>query len=294
MFRKYIDRWKRKQFYNAPLDTPDGKEAALINELKSTFRNLPPLHKELHDQAQTWVDFRTRLRNDVQNQDPRDFTCWPPIMESMYCIPKKVEFQKVKDHPRIKDLKTKNWGRPMLYPGLHVDENTVHHFYVMNFLLEKVKDLNQFDHIVEFGGGYGNVCSVLTDLGFKGDYTIFDLPEFSAFQKFYLAGNDYLSRNPKIQFSNDLDDFKSKVSNYAPQKTLFIGTWSISETPLELREQVMPLITAENFFICYQGVFEDIDNKAYFNELKTKHPNLNWTESQFEHLKNSHCLIGLS
>ena len=40
--------------------------------------------------------------------------------------------------------------------------------------------------IVEFGGGYGRLCQLAHDLGFRGTYVIFDLPEVAVLQRFYL------------------------------------------------------------------------------------------------------------
>ena len=71
---------------------------------------------------------------------------------------------------------------------LHKDSsnNLLHHAY--NLLqLDLHTPLHKLPTILEFGGGYGSTARLAFRLGFQGTYLIFDLPEFSALQRFYLS-----------------------------------------------------------------------------------------------------------
>jgi hypothetical protein len=71
------------------------------------------------------------------------------------------------------------------YPGS--SGNLIHQAYSLAQLTEigdcRLENLSQ---IVEFGGGFGTMCKLVHQLGFKGRYIIFDLPECSALQEYYL------------------------------------------------------------------------------------------------------------
>ena len=53
--------------------------------------------------------------------------------------------------------------------------NLIHHTYHIAQLESRLKErINAFDCIVEYGGGYGSMCRLCRNLGYEGDYFIFD------------------------------------------------------------------------------------------------------------------------
>ena len=80
-------------------------------------------------------------------------------------------------------------GDPKPYKGYRRSSgNRIHQAYhLARFQEETGLPVSRFPLIVEFGGGYGSLCRLVHKLGFKGQYIIFDLPEFVALQKFYLG-----------------------------------------------------------------------------------------------------------
>ena len=115
--------------------------------------------------------------------------------------------------------------------------------------------INRFNRIVELGGGCGDFCRFVRDMGFGGEYVIWDLPMVSRIQQIALSDLDvYYTHN---------------VPKPAPQ-TLFVGTWSLSETPLEFRNNLVKKLDPKNYLICYQHEFGEFDNTEYFSTWSGK------------------------
>jgi hypothetical protein len=127
--------------------------------------------------------------------------------------------------------------------------------------------------IVEFGGGYGRLCQLVHDLGFRGTYVIFDLPESAVLQRFYLphvgiAVSD--AREPAgpgrgVVTVTDARDFAEWLRRRPPGEAAFVAVGSLSEAPLALRDAVLAEVASfEAFLIFYAAEHEAFDNRAYF------------------------------
>jgi hypothetical protein len=127
------------------------------------------------------------------------------------------------------------------------------HLMITGFGKEKLRSIKS---IVEIGAGYGDMCSLIHDLGFQGEYTIVDIPETQPIQEFYLGKQGI---TPKWSFEDD----------NVTHADLVIATWSLSETPLEYRAQLMPKIDqSKNWLIMAQSeVFGQKVNDEYFTNF---------------------------
>ena len=117
--------------------------------------------------------------------------------------------------------------------------------------------INRFNRIVELGGGCGDMCRFIRDMGYDGEYVIWDLPMTSRIQQVALSDVD-------VYFTNH-------VPKPVP-RTLFIATWSLSETTLDFRENLVKKLDPKNYLICYQHEFEGIDNSEYFSTWQGSQP----------------------
>ena len=114
------------------------------------------------------------------------------------------------------------------------------------------------------------MCRLFHNLGFQGRYLIFDLPQFSALQTYYLktlnlpvSSIDELMRSKtRVSCISDYETLKEIILNKLKiEKKLFIATWSLSETPISVRENIIPFIyDFENYLIAYQDKFGEVDN----------------------------------
>jgi hypothetical protein len=63
-----------------------------------------------------------------------------------------------------------------------------------------------------------------------------------------------------------------------------IATWSLSEIPLAVRDEMFPAFSDlfDHHLITWQPVFEGIDNSSWFARFMTYRPNIPWKTDQFE------------
>jgi hypothetical protein len=128
--------------------------------------------------------------------------------------------------------------------------------------------LEHLSSILEFGGGYGSTARLAFRLGFRGNYVIYDLPEFSALQRFYLHTLGF-PVGSAIQCVTSLHDLRNLLAN----PCLFLATWSFSETPIGFRGDFLPfLLSARHLLLGYQDAFGEADNLGYFAGLSRQLP----------------------
>src|SRR6266496_1231686 len=82
-------------------------------------------------------------------------------------------------------------GKPSLLPApnARTSHNTLHHLYHLYFFMEKTgTTIHDIDHVVEWGGGYGNFAKLWYRLAEgKATYTIIDTSLFCSIQWLYLS-----------------------------------------------------------------------------------------------------------
>ena len=122
-----------------------------------------------------------------------------------------------------------------------------HHFF--KYIEMTGKSPLNYRRIVELGGGLGDMALFFRNMGFVGQYIIYDLPEVRGLQE--IAIPQY-----GVKFVDAIPDFQ--------ENTLFISTWGLSECPLELRNDFMKTLNPENWLIIYQREFEELNNQKYF------------------------------
>lgn len=116
-------------------------------------------------------------------------------------------------------------------------------------------ELSKLDTIIELGGGIGDMADIIYKLGFKGKYIIYDFKEVGQIQKWY---HEQLGHT-NIVHTSDVNDLVGA--------DLMIGTWSFTEMPLNLREEIMGKIgDTKNWLIAYSNLIFGIDNDKYIRE----------------------------
>ena len=116
-------------------------------------------------------------------------------------------------------------------------------------------ELSKLDTIVELGAGIGDMADIIYKLGFKGKYIIYDFKEVGAIQKWYHDQLGYTN----IVHTSDVNDLVDA--------DLMIGTWSFTEMPIDLREEIMGKIgNTKNWLISYSNQIFGIDNNKYITE----------------------------
>jgi putative sugar O-methyltransferase len=293
------------------LPPPNKRESKLIGELRQSISQLPPLTPENSETSAEgiWTRHRITIREKILHDDPRRFLNWEVIRNTMffsntpYITP---AFESLRRSEKWESrwraaTRESQVGLPLKFPGdTESSGNLIHQVYHLSqFEEQSGKAIEEFKTIVEFGGGYGSTCRVAHQLGFGGSYFIFDLPELSALQRFYLKMNGVnvsdASRNKDapnaVVCLSSIDELLSQLENRAVD--LFIANWSLSETPLELRKEFLPLVAgAGAFLIGYQDDFGEVDNRQFFADWSARQPGVSWTNVRIDHLPANNYLIG--
>jgi hypothetical protein len=296
-----------------PLRRPSAADEVLAAELRATFRRLPTLDTTdaLPTQA-AWSDHMNRLKMLALHQDPRNFLRWDVVTRTMFVVFASYVSKELKHLQRLPDWKSR-WrkairespaGHPIpyiLYPASSC--NLIHHAYhVAQFEDKADTRVQDLDHVLEFGGGYGGMCRLFYNLGFHGRYIILDLPGFSALQLYFLKSLGLPVRStderPETESGivclSDLRQLGDLLPRkMGPGKSLFLATWSVSEAPISVRNEVLPLLSEfRSFLIAYQDRFGEVDNVEFFDRWKASLKDVSWRTWGIEHSPGNYYLVG--
>lgn len=111
------------------------------------------------------------------------------------------------------------------------------------------RDLRSYDHVVEIGGGLGDLARYCRDIEYTGSYTIFDLPSSLKLSRAYLEGLD-------VEFTSDVPQWKPN--------TLVIATWSLSEVPPGNRPEICEALKGSDWFVIFQAYVFGYNNVDFF------------------------------
>ncbi len=300
---KQFAKWVLKR----RLGKPTPSQGRLTEELRRRVAALPPLEAPSNSTALAeWIQNRKRLRELIAQDDPRRFLEWDVIRHTMFvgsarCIP-----------PELAALRSSpDWGkrwRPALREDavglpercrfdLRSSGNLIHHAYSL-FSLEQAagRTIDKFPFIIEFGGGYGSLCRLAHRLGFRGQYVIFDLPEFSALQQYFLesvgVSSSDSSSGSGVRYVSELSELNKIVAQSSDW--LFIALWSLSETPVSLRRELLGDGSHLGaYLIAYQKQFGEVDNMEFFSDWKNGQKQMKWLSQPIPHLPGNHYLFGL-
>ncbi len=254
-----------------------------------------------------WIERRNSIRQMILNDDLSNFLNWQPIVATMFHEAKIEELQFLQSLPDWdrwhRAIRESQIGNPKLYgPYLESSGNLIHHAYSLAQLEQKAEcQVDQLAEIVEFGGGYGSMCRLAYQLGFKGRYIIYDLPELSALQEYflscvgfqrYISYGDVSDAPTRIVLISDMNKLSEQL-NHKAADCAFIALWSMSEAPVEIRDRVFELVSrADYYLIAYQNQFGQINNIHYFRRLAKSKIDLAWESYPIAHLPDNHYLIG--
>jgi len=297
--KETIHRARRKFFYlshkrKTPDIAPTASEEEKIKILRMAIEALPPLYpeKSSSETEKIWTLFAANLRKKIINADLRNFLNWEIIQYTMFHEASYLEYNELKKDWAYwnKKITENKFGNPMpYYLNNKTSGNIVHYAYSLEQLRKISIDVKNFEQIVEIGGGYGGMARLIFKLGFSGNYIIYDLPEFSALQNYYLNSvNEDAAK--KITMVSSSKDLKDSFAN--GKKTLFIATWSLSEMPLETRRSILDSIGDVNaYLIAYREKFGEVDNEKYFSSfLPAKKIDLK-KNYRINHLENDYYLL---
>lgn len=132
------------------------------------------------------------------------------------------------------------------------------------------------DSIFEFGGGYGALAVVLNRLyEYRPRHYVYDFPIIHMLREWYLSrlGVDTISVTEPTKLDVEV----------------FVSVCALDEAPLELRETILDLVTAERYVFVFHKNF-GYDNTKFFNEWASRRK---WRRREIIEVGNTNqsCLI---
>jgi hypothetical protein len=286
---RVVSLWLR--LFDTPLPPPTRRESDLIEELKAACRALPALETEgLPGSLAAWTAYANTVRELILHDDPREFLRWRVIQTMLFAANQPYVFRDLRFLRHRADWKS-TWrrvlrespvGRPVPNALLPISSGNLIHqaYHLVQFEDHARIPVSAMNYIFEFGGGYGSMCRLFHNLGFRGKYVIFDLPIFSALQSYYLKATGhtvlplelFTSAHEGVAAVSDQRHLKDLLSGVrASDRAMFIATRSISEIPVNERGFFLSLLSPfEAFLIYYSHLYREVDNVEFFR---------NWRES---------------
>lgn len=306
--QKLLD--KSKMWYlNKPLAPPTAQETALAREFKEKMQRLDVcLDPTLPAAELFWNANMLKLKELAIHNDPREFLSWDVVKGTMfvkyakYSRPEYSYLKNAADWPRWqKAIREDKVGHPPPCPfDTSTSCNLVHHAYHVAKYEQSMGDsVGNYSFALEFGGGYGGMCRLFHKLGFQGRYLIFDLPAFSILQEYFLKSiglkvlskSEFLSGEQGVLCTSEMSVLDELKAN--DEKRLLVATWSLSESPISTREQILRHADLfDAYLIALQPKFEDIDNLLYFDAWRKSKPRYDWIFEEMEHILKQRYLFG--
>lgn len=303
--------------WSKPVIPLDGKQMALSQELRKEYRNIIRGNfQENSPLSDSWSEFLKELETHVINDDPRTFLRWNLVKKVMapanlspmeYCFLKSLPDWESRWKNIVSESSS---GHPV--PFLFYPKSSwillQHASHAAVFERHTGQEIKELRTIFEFGGGFGSLCRVFYKLGFKGKYIIFDFPHLSALQKYFLrslglnslniASNRLPSENEEGAWCISQIDLLQELlkSQKDLPSSLFIATWSLSESPMETRDKIIPLLQSFQYMlITYQKHFDKIDNDDFFRNnfiQRSEFKEMKWYNWEIPYFLNNFYLIG--
>lgn len=256
-----------------------------LSELRQAIESLPmPRYK---GKSNIWLGHRMKLRECILNPTKGDiksypawFMYWPTIQATMYIGQAPYIQLELDEVLQLYDSNICEPGKffhePTEWNGLST--NLIHQAYhLVQFETRLGIRIRELDTIIEFGGGYGAMALVAFRMGFEGDYYIYDFPEFSILQRYYLSHQPEVGNVYWNEYLKDYD--------------LCIAIHSLSEVDnIDARWEFLIRYPAMSYLFAYSRMQNEIDNHAWFGDLQET--NMDWLNWQIEHLPGKFYLVG--
>jgi hypothetical protein len=202
-----------------------------------------------------WSMYRRHIRTHMLKDDWKNFRDWPTMQLTAYIYSRHRPIMKEVTDLDLKFLKA--------LEGFDENNGTVvRQAHSLTMLKSWAGiDATEVDVVAEFGAGYGDMPLLMHNAGFTSKYHIFDFPEFSLLQRWYLSDNGVDIFN--FRFHTDLDEWDEHV--FRPDVLIAIN--SFSETDLSMRSRILNCQPKAAVIRFGAGIWSGVNNTKYFTAL---------------------------
>ena len=248
-----------------------------------------------------WVQRCQQIKEDARIGNRFDFLRWPSLAD--FSVPDSWIPSECYDELRRSPEWNRRWFRLTRESKVGTPKDfsrdfgtspilVQHAYHLLRYERATNKSLLNCDVIFEIGGGYGSFCRLLRNAGFSGLHVIYDLPHISSIQRLYLTLSGFteipreeISQQEERGFCLIADDYLDSTFNFFESNNIrvgFVATWSLSETPMSVRERIFPQLyqVCEQYLVAFQPAWQTINNVGYFSALPISRPELNWFKEE--------------
>jgi hypothetical protein len=207
-----------------------------------------------------WLDVQPVFAEMVRGGLPLNFLHYP-VVQGMFFrtgfdLPQQYELEYLRrsNHDiwrRCQRYRESMVGDPVLdCIDLGISANSLGMLYYFARIMEHLDRTMPVHSIVEFGGGYGSLCRVFSELLDRAPtYVIIDLPEMLALQYVFLRANSYAvtahTKGPiKLKTGRVNLVPVSSIESLDLEPDLFVSTFGLSEST----NHVQDIVTQRRFF----------------------------------------------
>ncbi len=158
--------------------------------------------------------------------------------------------------------------------------NSIDHLYhLVRFEKRTKHDPSAFRHVVEWGGGYGNMAKLFRRMSSNATYVIIDTPLFNCLQWLYLS--TIFGESAIHVIRNKSDSIRrgkinilplAFLSSYKGRADLFLSTWALCESSKFSMDYVARRrwFAAKHLLLAYQKSDERLSDADYVGTLAKK------------------------
>jgi len=169
-------------------------------------------------------------------------------------------------------------GKPIICDSKYLtSHNSIHHLYhLVSFQNKTGCKISNYDSIVEWGGGYGNIAKLVNRMNKQITYTIIDTPLFCCIQWLYLAsilGEDKINiiTHPQVPIIEQKINLLplGLLTRRKVKVDLFIATWSLSESSKFAQDYVhsIDFFGAKHLLVAFQESSESLPDAYRIKDI---------------------------
>jgi glycosyltransferase involved in cell wall biosynthesis len=190
-----------------------------------------------------YSNFLLKIRQHLSTDPIESFASWKILEYTMFTVANAAERAAI--------------GHLGELPESLLERNKLHH----RFLWKRFREIwtPEVNAIFEFGGGYGQLRTVVHEESPATSYAIYDFPELHAIQRHHLG-------EITTTFYTGSDELPKGIGG------AFVAFWSYTECPKEVRDGLVPFLKDAAFDVLFFGLAQtfQLDNMKYLRELGAK------------------------
>lgn len=233
---------KQDPYWTTTKAAMDNEKNLSVFKTWKTVRSIP-----IYKDNELPIPYSTEVEYMLSRRSPDEIERWKPCLKEPFLGHTKESYAAAQ-WKVFKDTPTTTWTL-----------KSAHH--ILTYEALSGRSILRYDQIVEFGAGIGETARLIMDLGFRGDYYILVLPEIARISGFYVQGRAKITCKVARRFA------RTSLKYHGARIRLVIATWSLSEVPIEYRNDVVSFFKGSDFLMIFQNEIFEYKHYDYFSQV---------------------------